>query len=85
MSNEAADRQQLEMRNFMSLIPLTLAIAGLPEVEAGRHLNEGQMDIRGTQIKHAYKVAKKVVREVAREALQPVPAGGSAHGAVHPS
>ena len=79
MSAEAADRQQQEMRNFMSLMPLTLAIAGLPAVEAGRHVNEGQMDVRGSQIKLAYKVAKKVVRDVARETT-PTATSGSAHG-----
>jgi hypothetical protein len=71
MSNEAApqaqsaDRQQLEMRNFMNLLPLTLAVAGLPEVEGGRHLNEGQMEVRATIIRNAYKIAKKALRDVA--------------------
>jgi hypothetical protein len=74
MSNEVADRQQQEMRNFMSLLPLTIAIAGLPEIEAGRHLNEGQMDVRATQLRMAYKLAKRVVRDVAKEATHPQPA-----------
>ena len=71
MSNEGADRQQQEMRNFLSLLPLTVEIAGLPQTEAGRFLNEGQMEVRGTAIRNAYKVAKRVVREVAKEAVQP--------------
>jgi hypothetical protein len=71
MSNEAADRQQQEMRNFLSLLPLTVEIAGLPQTEAGRFLNEGQMEVRATAIRNAYKVAKRVVREVAKEAVQP--------------
>jgi hypothetical protein len=68
MSNEAVDRQQQEMRNFMSLLPLSVAIAGLPNIEEGRHLNEGQMDVRATQLKLAYKIAKKLVRDIAKEA-----------------
>lgn len=71
MSTEGADRQQQEMRNFLSLLPLTVEIAGLPQTEAGRFLNEGQMEVRATAIKNAYKVAKRVVREVAKEAAQP--------------
>ena len=71
MANEAVDRQQQEMRNFLSLLPLTVEIAGLPQTEPGRFLNEGQMEVRATAIRNAYKVAKKVVRDVAKEALQP--------------
>ncbi len=71
MSNEAVDRQQQEMRNFMSLLPLTSEIAGLPHTEPGRFLNEGQMEVRATNLKNAYKIAKKVIRDIAREASQP--------------
>jgi hypothetical protein len=73
MSNEAVDRQQQEMRNFMSLLPLTVEIAGLPQTEPGRHLNEGQMEVRATLIRNAYKLAKKVVRDVAKEAAPAQP------------
>jgi hypothetical protein len=78
MSNEAVDRQQQEMRNFMSLLPLTAAIAGLPDTEPGRFLNEGQMDVRATALKNAYKVAKKVVRDIAKEASLPSSHQGTA-------
>ncbi|MBL8798865.1 MAG: hypothetical protein JNM56_33585 [Planctomycetia bacterium] len=82
MSNETVDRQQQEMRNFMSLLPLTVEIAGLPDTEQGRFLNEGQMEVRANAIKNAYKLAKRLVRDVAKEVGQPVqqPAHGSAHG-----
>jgi hypothetical protein len=71
MSNEAADRQQQELRNFQSLLTLTLEIAGLPKAEPGRHFNEGQMEVRATTVRHAYKAAKKLLRDVAKEALAP--------------
>ena len=77
MSNEAVDRQQQEMRNFMSLLPLTTEIAGLPATEAGRFLNEGQMEVRANALKNAYKVAKKVVRDVAKEAALPASSPGT--------
>lgn len=62
-----ADRQQQELRNFMSLLPLTLEIAGLPKAEPGRHFNEGQLEVRCSTIRNAYKVAKKLLRDVAKD------------------
>ena len=61
MSTDAADRQQLKMREFMSLLPLTLEIAGLPKCEPGRHFNPDQMETRATTIKAAYKIARQLV------------------------
>lgn len=66
MSTESPDRQQQKVREFMSLLPLTLAIAGLPECESGRHFNEGQMDSRSTTLKAAYKFARQIVMDVAK-------------------
>jgi hypothetical protein len=61
MSTDSPDRQQLKMREFMSLLPLTLEIAGLPHAEPGRYYNEGQMESRATTIKQAYRVARQLV------------------------
>lgn len=66
MSAEAADQKQVKVREFMSLLPLTLAIAGLPECEAGKHFNEGQMDARATTLKSAYKIARQIIMEVVK-------------------
>ena len=43
---DSAERQQQKIREFMSLLPLTLAVAGLSEAPPGSHLSEGQMDSR---------------------------------------
>ncbi len=59
------DRQQQKVREFMNLLPLTLAIAGLPASESGKFFSEGQMDARSTTIKTAYKVARQIIMEVA--------------------
>ena len=64
MSAESADRQQQKMREFMSLLPLTLAIAGLPEAEHGKYFNEGQMDARATSLRAAFKVARQVILDI---------------------
>jgi hypothetical protein len=61
-----SDRQQQKVKEFMSLLPLTLAIAGLPEAEAGKHFNDGQLEARGTSIKSAYKVARQIILEIAK-------------------
>jgi hypothetical protein len=66
MSTESPDRQQQKVREFMSLLPLTLAIAGLPECEPGKLFNEGQMDARMTSLKTAYKIARQIVLEIAK-------------------
>jgi hypothetical protein len=66
MTNEAIDRQQQKVREFLQLLPLTLEIAGLPKAEAGRYYNEGQMEARATTLRTAYKVARQIVLEVAK-------------------
>ena len=66
MSAEAADRQQQKVREFMSLLPLTLAVAGLPEGEQGKYFNEGQMENRAATIRTAYKVARQIIMEVVK-------------------
>jgi hypothetical protein len=66
MGTEGVDRQQQKVQEFLRLLPLTLAVAGLPETEAGRHLTEGQMEARATSIRAAYKVARQIILEVAQ-------------------
>jgi hypothetical protein len=66
MSTDSTDRQQQKVTEFMRLLPLTLAVAGLPEAEPGRHLNEGQMEARATTLRAAYKVARQIVLDIAK-------------------
>jgi hypothetical protein len=66
MGTESADRQQQKAREFMSLLPLTLAIAGLPEADSGKHFNEGQMEARSTTLRTAYKIARQIILDVAK-------------------
>jgi hypothetical protein len=65
--NEGIDRQQQKVSEFLRLLPLTLEIAGLPKADAGRHFNEGQMDVRLNTIKLAYKLARQLVLDVANK------------------
>jgi hypothetical protein len=66
MSTDNVERQQQKAREFMSLLPLTMAIAGLPQAAAGQHFNEGQMEARATTLRTAYKVARNIIADVTR-------------------
>ena len=66
MGTEGVDRQQQKVQEFLRLLPLTLAVAGLPAADSGRHLNEGQMEARATTIRTAYKIARQIILDVAK-------------------
>jgi hypothetical protein len=61
MSTADTDRQQMKQREFMQLLPLTLAIAGLPAALPGNYFNEGQMEARSGSIRTAYKFARQLL------------------------
>ena len=53
---------QQKYRQFLDLLPLTIALAGLPPSE-GRLFSEDQIDGRGITVKMAYRVARNVAKE----------------------
>lgn len=60
-----ASNEELQQRyqQFLEMLPLTLALAGLPTSE-GRLYSEEQIEGRAITIRAAYRVAKTTVREV---------------------
>jgi hypothetical protein len=64
--NVDRDRQQQKVAEFLRLLPVTLAIAGLPNAEPGRHFNEGQMEVRAMTLRTAYKVARQLLLDIAK-------------------
>lgn len=68
MTPEGGDRQQMKLREFMSLLPLTIELAGLPRAEPGRYFTEGQMDVRVNALRNAFKLARQLLVEVAKPA-----------------
>ncbi len=58
---------QRRYREFLELMPLTLALAGLPHSETGKYYGEEQIETRLFAVKHAYKAAKGLVREIAQK------------------
>lgn len=59
--------KQQRMKEFMSLLPLTIELAGLPRCEPGKMFTADQLDLRTTHIRNAYKLARKLLKEVAEE------------------
>lgn len=58
---QSADAQQ-KYRVFVDLLPLTLALAGLPPSET-RLFSEEQIEARAITVKAAYRVARNTVKE----------------------
>lgn len=58
-----ASEQTRRYREFLDLMPLTLALAGLPPSEQGRYYSEEQMETRIYALRHAYKAARAFARE----------------------
>jgi len=61
-----ADQNEVQRRyrEFLDLMPLTLALAGLPASDTGKYYTEEQIETRLFAIRHAYKAARNMVREV---------------------
>jgi hypothetical protein len=59
------DPQELQRnyKEFLDLLPLTLALAGLPESERGKYFTEEQIEARTFTLKHAYKAARQAARD----------------------
>jgi hypothetical protein len=50
-------------REFLDLMPLTIAIAGLPESQSPYNFSPEQMEIRAHTISIAFRLAKQLARE----------------------
>lgn len=62
----AADEEAVRRnyRQFLELMPLTLAIAGLSQSEGGRNFTPDQLAARSQVVANAFKLAKQTVREI---------------------
>jgi hypothetical protein len=61
----ASDEEALKRhyKEFLDLMPLTLAMAGLSPSESMRNYTPEQMELRGQVIANAFRVARQTVRE----------------------
>lgn len=56
--------QQRRYREFLDLMPLTLALAGLPQSDNGKYYTEEQIETRLFVLRHAFKAARSLAREM---------------------
>ena len=56
--------KQNRMKEFMSLLPLTLELTGLPKAEVGRMFTNDQIEARLMAVRTAYKLARNFVRDI---------------------
>ena len=61
VNEEALKRRYKE---FLDLMPLTIAIAGLPENPGPRSFSSDQMEARAQVLASAFKIARQSVRDV---------------------
>ena len=62
-ADPSVTEQQRRYREFLDLMPLTIALAGLPMSESGKYHTEEQMETRAFALRHAYKMARQFARE----------------------
>lgn len=55
--------QQRRYREFLDLMPLTIALAGLPHSDIGKYYTEEQMETRIFALRHAYRLARQFARD----------------------
>lgn len=58
---------QRKYKEFLDLMPLTLALAGLPASDHGKYFTAEQIESRLFTVRHAWKAA----RQITRECIQP--------------
>jgi hypothetical protein len=59
------DKQQQRVKEFMQLLPVTVELAGLPKSEHGRYYSQEQIEARAITLKHAFKVARQTLIDIA--------------------
>lgn len=63
------EQRQQRMKEFMSLLPLTIELAGLPQSAPGTLFTDGQMEARIISIRNAYKLARGLLKEVGESGI----------------
>ncbi|HEY2783505.1 MAG TPA: hypothetical protein VGJ05_00900 [Fimbriiglobus sp.] len=59
--------KQQRAKEFITLLPLTVELAGLPVAPPGAFYTLDQIDSRAIQLRMAYKASRKLMREIAEE------------------
>jgi hypothetical protein len=65
MPDVTPEQRSQRMKEFLQILPLTAEIAGLPKMDPNRPFTTDQLDLRATNLRSAYRLARKLLREVA--------------------
>jgi hypothetical protein len=69
MSTElTAEVRNQRIKEFLQILPLTIELAGLPQCDPNRLFSADQMDLRCTNLKNAYKLARQLLKELSEGA-----------------
>jgi hypothetical protein len=69
------EMKQTRMKTFMSLLPLVVEIAGLPQATPERLFNADQMEGRILALRTAYRLADAMIREIGETGVPAKPNG----------
>ncbi|QEL18221.1 hypothetical protein [Limnoglobus roseus] len=60
----SAEVRNQRVKEFLQILPLTVELAGLPQCDPNRLFTPDQMDLRCTNLKNAYKLARQLLKEM---------------------
>jgi hypothetical protein len=61
------EKQQLRIREFLQVLPVTIELAGMPKSEHGKYYTAEQIEARVITLRNAYKVARQMLVEVSNQ------------------
>lgn len=59
------DVRNQRIKEFLQILPLTAELAGLPKCDPNKIFTADQLDLRVTNLRIAYKLARGLLKEVA--------------------
>jgi hypothetical protein len=61
------EKQQIRIKEFMQLLPVTSELAGLPRSEHGKYFTPEQIEARVITLRAAFKVARQMLVEISNQ------------------
>ena len=59
-----AEVRNQRIKEFLQILPLTVELAGLPTCDPNKIFTADQLDLRVTNLRVAYKLARNMLKEV---------------------
>ena len=61
------EKQQIRIKEFMQLLPVTSELAGLPRSDHGKYFTPEQIEARVITLRAAFKVARQMMIEISNQ------------------